>query len=302
MIHSVLRRRPDRPRRPLPAGGLANGAFAFFGSMNEPYLDGVPDPLGSSSTLMTPSGLPLVVAALRQTLPGETFRASPGGWSTWATPLYRLRARSRNEPVDPARLPSWEPTEGMARGLRGPSAVLGRSEDDQAPASAGPDGRPPSPEARRSDEEPTPPGDDLVETLLGEIRRQGLPAGRLPPGPSTDSSRSRSCLQGQEARPRFKARTSWPSPTSDRSPGDSAGSIETILTTDFHLSARAAGRLPSGPWTAGRELMKTRDPTSTSSEQATSPCRPIGTFPDRLRQASTDGAAPLRAQYAARGD
>lgn len=102
MIHSFS---ADMPTDPDTIAGrwLANGAYAFYGSMNEPYLHAFRTPGLASSFLA--ENLPVVVSQ-RQTS-GEAA-AQPWRLVYFGDPLYRLKPL----PADAGRTASWGPVDG----------------------------------------------------------------------------------------------------------------------------------------------------------------------------------------------
>lgn len=99
MIHSFSAESPDDPQT-IAGRWLANGAFAYYGSMNEPYLQAFRSPELVAAFLA--ENLP-VVAAVRKT--GSEPYGHPWRLVYLGDPLYRLK------PVGtaPARVGSWDP-------------------------------------------------------------------------------------------------------------------------------------------------------------------------------------------------
>lgn len=101
MIHSFSAESPDDAET-IAGRWLANGAFAYFGAMNEPYLQSFRSP-GLVASFLT-ENVPLVVA-VRKTRQ-EPF-GTPWRLVYFGDPLWRVR-RPRPGPV-PLRLTTWEP-------------------------------------------------------------------------------------------------------------------------------------------------------------------------------------------------
>ncbi len=99
IIHSYSAESFDDPQT-IAGRWQANGAYAYFGSMNEPYLHAFRTPSLVASFLA--ENLP-VVTAVRRTAP-EVF-AQPWRLIYLGDPLYRLRASGNA----PGRLTTWEP-------------------------------------------------------------------------------------------------------------------------------------------------------------------------------------------------
>jgi len=102
MIHSYSAFDPTDAST-LAGRWLAQGAFLYFGSMDEPYVDAFRTPNLISELLVR--GVPLV-AAVRQ-LPGES-RSKPWKLTFLGDPLYRLTAKVGFRP--PSRVDRWEPS------------------------------------------------------------------------------------------------------------------------------------------------------------------------------------------------
>ncbi len=157
MIHSFSAADPADPAT-IAGRWLANGAFAFFGSMNEPFLAAFRNPPLVADLLA--EDLP-VVAAVRATL-AEPY-GTPWRLVFLGDPLFRIRPKALARP----RLASWGPSSrwpayeesprppgGADAGLfswalQAAIARLAAGKDDPAP-------------------------DDIAEALLG-IRRDRLP-------------------------------------------------------------------------------------------------------------------------------
>ncbi len=270
MIHSFSAAEPNDPST-VAGRWLANGAFVFFGSMHEPYLQAFRTPrlIGEMIALR----VPLVVAA-RQ-MPGELY-GTPWRLVFLGDPLYRIKPRSTT-----ARLERWEPTDrwpSYAESPRPPDGGdaslfawslkvalarlqgMGRSKAD--PASA----------------------DDLVETLLA-IHRAKLPASFRP---AFDSLLTEVLL---EARKRTALRTRLLAvPEADRSPA-TRRTLETLLTVDLHLSlARKDASKARAAWI---ELMKTDTPRE-FKQRATTRVSRLAETPDQLNQWRTTLKATLK--------
>ncbi len=102
MIHSFSAEAPDDPAT-IAGRWLANGAFVYYGSMNEPYLEAF-RPAGMIGAFLG-ENLPLSVAFRKMAV--EPF-GQPWRLVYFGDPLYRLR------PVGPAtaRVSGWKPIEG----------------------------------------------------------------------------------------------------------------------------------------------------------------------------------------------
>ena len=102
MIHSYSAVDPNDPTT-IAGRWLANGAFIYYGSMEEPFLNAFRPPrlLGE----LLGEHLPMVVAA--RATPAEPF-GTPWRLVYLGDPLYRLRPRG----TTPLRLLSWSRTDG----------------------------------------------------------------------------------------------------------------------------------------------------------------------------------------------
>jgi hypothetical protein len=142
---------------------LANGAFLFFGSTNEPFLDAFRTPRVVSEFIV--QRVPLVVAV--REMPGES-RGLPWRLAFLGDPLYRIKPKrlARNSP----RLDRWEPTDRWAAYSEGPRPAPGADVDlffwSLKAALARLQGTAQGPISM--------PSDVLVETLLS-VRRGNLP-------------------------------------------------------------------------------------------------------------------------------
>ena len=102
MIHSFSCADPNNPQT-LAGRWLANGAFVYYGSVNEPFLSAFRPPSFVAALIV--EGLPLSVT-LRQ-VPPDVF-ARPWRLTFLGDPLYRLESkRSRETP----RLARWTPVD-----------------------------------------------------------------------------------------------------------------------------------------------------------------------------------------------
>ncbi|MDR3636151.1 MAG: hypothetical protein P4L84_20285 [Isosphaeraceae bacterium] len=100
MIHSFSAANPNDPNT-IAGRWLAQGAFVYYGSMNEPYLQAFRSPATVGS--LAAERLPLA-AAVRQS-PPETF-GKPWRLTFVGDPLYRI------DPRKIPRLASWAPVAG----------------------------------------------------------------------------------------------------------------------------------------------------------------------------------------------
>ena len=167
MIHSHSAADPTDPST-IAGRWLANGAFLFFGAMNEPFLDSfrLPRLVGD----LIARNLPLV-AAVRQT-PGES-RGYPWRLVFLGDPLYRIKPRAAGG-LTP-RLGRWDTTAHWP-----PYAETPRPESDSdvdlfswslKTALA----------RLQWTTDNSNPGDDLIDTLLAIRRRRSC---RRLPAPS----------------------------------------------------------------------------------------------------------------------
>src|SRR5262249_45422876 len=115
MIHSFSAVDPSDPST-VAGRWLANGAFVFYGSVNEPFLDAFRTPRLVGDLLG--ERLP-VVASVRKT-PAETW-GKPWRLIFLGDPLYRLTARLGPE----SRLDGWEPTARWPAYEEGPRPEAG---------------------------------------------------------------------------------------------------------------------------------------------------------------------------------
>ena len=100
MIHSFSAADPANPNT-IAGRWLANGAFAYFGSMNEPFLEAFRPPALTAELIA--AGLPLASAA--RIGPGEFDRvAAPWRLLFLGDPLYRLDPNLAKKP----RAASWD--------------------------------------------------------------------------------------------------------------------------------------------------------------------------------------------------
>ncbi len=213
MIHSFAAADPTDPDT-IAGRWLANGAFAFFGSMNEPYLAAFRSPRLVVDLIA--DRLPLAVA-LRQTM-AEAY-GPPWRLVYLGDPLYRVEpARSLAPRISPGGRSATWPVVGDAdrpASADAPDAARLAWARDAALARV----------AAGRDE----PGDDLIDTL-GEIRRDQLPRALrdeldLILADALFHARRRSDLRHAIAS----------IPEGDRSPALRRWH-ETILTIDLHLA------------------------------------------------------------------
>ena len=212
MIHSYSAADPADPST-VAGRWLANGAFLFFGSVNEPYLDAFRTPrlVGDLIGEKVP-----VVAAVRETL-AET-RGRPWRLIFLGDPLYRLSSKIRPEP----RLATWEPSAGWPAYREAPRPAAGTDAELLIWALKSAIARPHAGETGVNQ-------DDLVEVLLG-LNRGGLPASYRP---VHDALLVEVLLQ---ARKRGALRSKIASiPEADRSPA-LRRSFETLLAIEFHFT------------------------------------------------------------------
>jgi hypothetical protein len=101
MIHSFSATDPNDPRT-LAGRWLANGAFVYFGAMNEPYLQSFRPPWMLAGQLA--EGVPLGAANRRN--PPDTF-GKPWRLVYLGDPLYRLQLPAPRGP----RLERWDPVD-----------------------------------------------------------------------------------------------------------------------------------------------------------------------------------------------
>ncbi len=262
MIHSFSCAEPGDPAT-IAGRWLANGAFVFFGSMNEPYLDAFRKPL--LVTELVGLKLPLVVVE-RQGL-GES-RGYPWRLVFLGDPLYRVDpepgrgSSARVKPrSDSARWPSYEesprPTtdDDFARLSWSLKTALARLRSVESVSAAG-----------------STTWDDLAETVLA-IRREALPA---------ESRRVLDAL-AVEILLHAKRRTALRGyllglPERERATS-SRRAIETLLTADFHFSfARKDAARVRADWI---ELMKIDAPVA-FKKGATSRAGRLATTADQI--------------------
>jgi len=99
MIHSFSAADPTDPQT-IAGRWLANGAFVYFGSMNEPFLQAFRSPAQVAELLS--ESVPLGAAIRR--IPPEAY-SQPWRLVYLGDPLYRLLSRAQR----PARLGQWAP-------------------------------------------------------------------------------------------------------------------------------------------------------------------------------------------------
>ena len=109
MIHSFSAADPSDPST-LAGRWLANGAFVYFGSLNEPFLSAFRTPTLQADLIA--EGLPFAAVARISSAESVPF-GHPWRLHYVGDPLYHL-ARA------PARLPSWKPIEGWPIETPGP--------------------------------------------------------------------------------------------------------------------------------------------------------------------------------------
>ena len=122
IIHSFSAESPDDPET-IAGRWLANGAFAYFGSMNEPFLQAFRPPGLVASFLA--ENLP-VVAAVRRT-PAEVG-GQPWRLVYFGDPLYRVRPPSATPPAGSRR---------GRRSRRGPPTASSSSPAPRSPRTSG---------------------------------------------------------------------------------------------------------------------------------------------------------------------
>ena len=236
MIHSFSAARPDDPAT-VAGRWLANGAFLFFGSMNEPFLDAFRTPrlVGELIAL----GAPLVAAA-RQ-IPGER-RGMPWRLVFLGDPLYRIKAKPGTDPT--SRLDRWEPTVRWPSYAESPRPPDGRDVDlftsslKAALARLQGAGRGQSASAF----------EDLAEALPA-VQRAKLPQAFRP----VHEALLIEVLLMARKRTALKARL-LAVPEAERTPS-TRRTLETLLTVDLHLGL--AQKDPSKARAAWVDLMKT---------------------------------------------
>ena len=215
MIHSFAAADPNDPST-VAGRWLANGAFVFFGSMNEPFLDAfrLPRLVGD----LIAQRLPLVTA-VRQTL--DESRGHPWRLVFLGDPLYGIKPRAPSGPT--RRLERWEPTADWPSYAETPRPVNAPDVDLFSWSLKTALGR-----LQGANAEPNP-GDDLVDTLLA-IRRSRLPAAFRP---VHDSLMTEVLLQAKK-RSTLRARL-LALPEGDRT-ASVRRTLETILAVDFNLA------------------------------------------------------------------
>jgi hypothetical protein len=271
MIHSFSAADPLDPST-VAGRWLANGAFAFFGSMNEPFLDAfrIPHVVGD----LIAQRWPLVVAA-RQ-MAGES-RGMPWRLVFLGDPLYRIKARAAvgSSP----RLGRWEPTARWPAYAEGTRPATNSDVDllfwSLKVALARIQGAGPGPAPS--------PGDDLIEALLA-IRREKLPPALRP---VHDSLLTEVLLDARKRTALTARLLAVPEP--ERSPGVRR-TIETLIDIDFHLGlAREDAPKARAAWL---ELMKT-DAVSEFKQQATARVGRLARTPAQLESWRTSLQAAL---------
>ncbi len=122
MIHSFSAAAPW-DRGTVAGRWLANGAFAYYGSLNEPYLNAFRAPALVASLLA--EGLP-ISAAVRK-LPGEDAFGAPWRLHLLGDPLWRLDPQAARRP----RLAGWVATESWPAYAERPIPPAGASDADR---------------------------------------------------------------------------------------------------------------------------------------------------------------------------
>ncbi len=254
MIHSFSAARPNDPAT-VAGRWLANGAFVYFGSMTEPFLDAFRAP-GLVGDLIA-EGLPLVVAA-RSTLAEP--RGTPWRLAFLGDPLYRVAPVG---PGRPARLANWEPTArwpAYAEATR-PVAASDAANLQWALNTT----------LARLRGGKSAPGDDTIDALLA-IRRARLP------GPTRPIFDALLADQLSQARRRGDLRARIAAiPEAERSP-DLRRWFETIVATDF--AATIARGDPSQARQAWADAIRSPLPRE-FKEQATTRVGRLATNPVR---------------------
>jgi hypothetical protein len=259
MIHSFSAADPTDPST-IAGRWLANGAFVYFGAMNEPYLQSFRAPRLVGDLIG--EGLPLVVA-VRATL-AEPY-GQPWRLAFLGDPLYRIKPRSARQAP---RLDRWEPTATWPAYAEAPRPSNGPDADlflwSLKTALARLQGKPEGPN----------PGDDLVDTLLA-IRRGRLPANYRP---IFDALLAEVLL---DARKKGMLRTRIAAvPEAERDPA-LRRTYESLLAADLHLAL--ARKDASRARTAWSELMKT-DTLREFKVQATARVGQLADSPSRRRE------------------
>lgn len=122
MIHSFSAARPSDSRT-LAGRWLDNGAFLYFGSMNEPYLNAFRTPTLVANLLA--DGLP-ASAAVRKLVAEDGF-GTPWRLVYLGDPLYRLDPKAAGAP----RLGGWGPTSGWPAYDEPPPPGVGASDEER---------------------------------------------------------------------------------------------------------------------------------------------------------------------------
>jgi hypothetical protein len=116
VIHSFSATDPDDPGM-IAARWLRNGAFFYFGSLNEPFLQSFRTPTLVADLLA--EGLP-IGAVVRKLMEEDPWFATPWRLHVLGDPLYRLDPESAKAP----RVEGWAPLEGLpAYGEEAPPPV-----------------------------------------------------------------------------------------------------------------------------------------------------------------------------------
>jgi hypothetical protein len=239
MIHSFSAADPNETST-IAGRWLANGAFVFFGSTNEPFVDAFHTPHLVSEFIL--QRVPLVVS-VRQ-MPGES-RGMPWRLAFLGDPLYRINPkRGAGNPVRPDR---WETTDQWPSYSEGPRPSSGADVDlflwslKAALASL----------QRSAKGAASMPVEGLVETLLS-IRRGKLPTAYR----AVYDSLLVEVLLDAKKRTALKSRLNE-IPESERSPSTRL-TLETIASVDFNLGlAQQDSSKASAAWL---ELMRSSTP------------------------------------------
>jgi hypothetical protein len=121
MIHSFSAESPDDPAT-LAGRWMANGAFVYFGSMNEPYLEAFRAP-GAIVAILS-DNLPL--SAVFHRMAAEPF-GQPWRLAYFGDPLYRVRAMGNAAP----RVARWAPVDAWKAYVEPPAPSADMSDFDR---------------------------------------------------------------------------------------------------------------------------------------------------------------------------
>jgi hypothetical protein len=211
MIHSFSAERPDDPDT-IAGRWLANGAYLYFGSMHEPYLQSFRNPRLVVDAMA--EHIPLVVA-LRMTT-NEPFH-QPWRLVFLGDPLYKLKPPNQSKIP---RLAFWKPTASWPSYTESNRPAAGNDTDlffwALKTSLARSQGNPPKGTT----------GEDLVETLLA-IQRAKLPNDFQP---AFDALLTQVLLQAKK-RSALQARLAQ-IPEANRTPVVRR-TLETLLTIDL---------------------------------------------------------------------